>query len=233
MRLSFLTNSAATATRRLSVACVLAFMVCGCAGKREKAVQRLQRTVDKGSSKTADCRNFQNKQIDSRGHSVIEIPFLGEIHVSKTVKEVTVNGFDNTRVTLQFSVYRDEKGRFVRAEYLKGVPIISEQSIEEKKSGMEITGEKISGFPDHAPEIQWQEILPIIAKEISVEKATKICITYVECSILDGEPLTARFLCEVYGVTYYPDAYPHPEMRAKVRFDFNSKGDMEQWDSIL
>ena len=164
-------------------------------------------------------------------NATVILPFVGAVpcRMHSEAIEATVRG--RAPRAMDFQIFEDEAGRFLRASFFQEGARNFEKSPDEQAAGMSVSSEKILGLAKEEPKVSWQEVVKIVAQQVPMEKVTQLSIAYVEYSIPQEQ--APMFLIHVMGAATPSEKLPNTPENLRVRFLAHSNGELLRFDNNL
>jgi hypothetical protein len=170
------------------------------------------------------------------------MPTIGEVECYSSMRDFTFNARNGTSITLPFKIFQDDKGNFLRAEYVKEGAPNYEATRAVQESNYKVTGQRLAPA-SQPPSIRLEDLMPRIyeaveyngSKENSIAYATRLNISYVQLhngttDIVFEAPV---FIVNAYGTGKIAMYLPDTELLKRLRFVFDEKGKLLWVDNTL
>jgi hypothetical protein len=188
-----------------------------------------EKTADSGSEEASDgSRMILGKRMVP---DKFYLPTMGEIDCFSIIEPLSHKTEEGAELTFPFKLFYDSQGRFLRAEYKKPGAKSYVQEHWVQHDNYRVSQEKISGFPEQAPEVKESALLGVIYENIhlwgDVEDASQLDVTYARLIRKNryappGEPV---FILNTYGVAAISDKMPPDrEDMKRMRFVMSPTG---------
>jgi hypothetical protein len=226
--------------QRASSIAILSIMVSmavgGCIGlgKPNSAKEHSVTQIRAGAAATAPLGNSGNRQARTVPRATFELPFLGTIHCRVSWESVDVTSTGAGKIILPFRVFKDERGDFLRAEFMKKNARNYEATARDLAEGMKARDQQIVALAGTAPRVSWQTVIKTVADEVEIRKVTRLTLTSVDYRLWD-QPVEPLFIAHVFGVPIFGDRGigGGREEALRMRFLLNQRGEIMRFDNCL